>query len=69
MEGSLNMGQEQEDARLDQLEAEYFAYCYGFSAARGDANAETEFKAKFAGDAKAEAEYQRGIAAWKFENE
>lgn len=41
----------------------HFAYQHGVDAVRGDPTAEVEFRAKFAGDAEAEAEYQRGVVA------
>lgn len=40
----------------------HLAYQHGEAAAKGDAIAGPEFQQKFAGDAEAEGEYQRGLA-------
>jgi|GEM_PF-5229053 len=48
-------------------EAEYFAYHYGYAAARGDTEAEAQFKQKYAGNAEAEAEFQRGFNSYAAE--
>lgn len=40
----------------------HLAYQHGEATAKGDATSEPEFREKFAGDAEAAAEYQRGLA-------
>lgn len=40
----------------------HYAYQHGVDFVRGEVKAEAEFKEKFAGDAEADAEYNRGVA-------
>lgn len=50
------------DDKLNRSADLHYAYQHGQDAAKGDSTAANDFKQKFAGDADAQSEYQRGLA-------